>query len=248
VIADYNIYSLSNKQRLCFCTVFGIIIAGSLYLFYNSLILSLLMLCSCCPALKTYSKYLAEKRRRELSVQFRDLLYALSSSISAGRQMQEALEEAEETMKLLYGEDALISGELENMVLYMEESRETVESVLEDFALRCGVPDIVRFADIYSISKRTGGDMEKVIRKTVGILFDRIELEQEIHTRTAQKRMEFIILAAMSPAMLLLLRVSSGSYLAIMYETLAGRLLMTIAFLLTALAIFIGFHIMRIRL
>jgi tight adherence protein B len=90
--------------------------------------------------------------------------------------------------------------------------------------------------------------MEKVIRKTVGILFDRIELEQEIHTRTAQKRMEFIILAAMSPAMLLLLRVSSGSYLAIMYETLAGRLLMTIAFLLTALAIFIGFHIMRIRL
>lgn len=90
--------------------------------------------------------------------------------------------------------------------------------------------------------------MEKAIRKAVAILIDRIELEREIRTLTAQKRMEFIILIAMPPVMILFLRVTSGQYLAVMYETSAGRVLMTMAFLAIGVAAAIAFRMTRIRL
>jgi tight adherence protein B len=248
MIREYSTYPLSRRQLLIFCVIAAAILGSCVYLFYNSIVISLLYCGLAYPASRYYSKYLAEKRRRELSYQFRDLLYAISSSISAGRRMREALIEAENSMKLIHGENACISRELKYMIDRMEESGETEEVVLRDFALRSGVADIKSFSDIYSICKRTGGDMERVIRKTVAILLDRIELEREVHTFTAQKRMEFIILTAMPPFVLIFLRLTSGSYLEIMYETLAGRILMTMAFFFIGAAAVIGARITRISL
>ena len=248
MIREYSTYPLSRRQLLIFCIIAAAVLGSCTYLFYNSLVISLIYCGLAYPASRYYSKYLAEKRRRELSYQFRDLLYALSSSISAGRRMREALTEAENSMKLIHGENACISRELKYMIDRMEESGETEEVVLRDFALRSGVADIKSFSDIYSICKRTGGDMERVIRKTVAILLDRIELEREVHTFTAQKRMEFIILTAMPPFVLIFLRLTSGSYLEIMYETLAGRILMTMAFFFIGAAAVIGARITRISL
>ncbi|MGI6732983.1 MAG: type II secretion system F family protein [Anaerovoracaceae bacterium] len=248
MIPDYKTYPLSRKQLSVFCIVAATVIGGWAYLFYNSVLISLFYCGFVYPASRYYSKYLAYRLRRELSYQFRDLLYALSSSISAGRQMREALIEAESSVKLIYGEKACISQELKYMIDRMKESGETEEVVLRDFALRSGIADIKSFSDIYSICKRTGGDMEKVIRKAVTIMLDRIELEREVHTFTAQKRMEFIILTAMPPFVLMFLRLTSGSYLEIMYETLAGKILMTLAFLLIGAAAALGIRITRISL
>lgn len=248
MIREYSTYPLSRRQLLIFCIIAAAVLGSCTYLFYNSLVISLIYCGLAYPASRYYSKYLAEKRRRELSYQFRDLLYAISSSISAGRRMREALTEAENSMKLIHGENACISLELKYMIDRMKESGETEEVVLRDFALRSGVADIKSFSDIYSICKRTGGDMERVIRKTVAILLDRIELEREVHTFTAQKRMEFIILTAMPPFVLIFLRLTSGSYLEIMYETLAGRILMTMAFFFIGAAAVIGARITRISL
>jgi tight adherence protein B len=60
--------------------------------------------------------------------------------------------------------------------------------------------------------------------------------------------MEFIILTAMPPFVLIFLRLTSGSYLEIMYETLAGRILMTMAFFFIGAAAVIGARITRISL
>lgn len=248
MIPDYRVYSLSIKQRLIFYTLAAIALIGLAHLFYDHMVVSLLFCCLVYPASTYYSRYLAEKRRRELTYQFRDLLYVLSSSISAGRQMRESIKEVRTSMELIYGKEACISRELEHMVTRMEESKETEESVLQDFALRSAIPDIINFSDTYTVCKRTGGNMEKAIRKAVAILIDRIELDREIRTLTAQKRMEFIILIAMPPVMILFLRVTSEQYLAVMYETSAGRVLMTMAFLAIGVAAAIAFRMTRIRL
>ncbi|GAB1475441.1 hypothetical protein MASR2M70_02730 [Bacillota bacterium] len=248
MIADYNHYILSRREKLGFCLGAGSLFAGASFLFYDSLFVSGIFSTLAYPALRIYSKFLAEKRKAELLCQFRDLLYSLSSSIAAGRQMREALFEAEEGMKTMYGADALICRELTNMVINMEESGETEEYVLEYFAIRSRIPDIIRFADIYGISKSTGADIQRVIYKTVGILLDRIELDEEIRSLTAEKRLEFAILTAMPLLTLIFLRLSSPSYLSIMYECLAGRLLMTAAFMAMSAAAYFAFRITRIKL
>ena len=248
MIADYSIYILNRKETLCFCGLTGFFLAGVGFLFYDSLIISAIFFTFAVPARRLYAGFLAEKRELCLLCQFRDLLYALSASISAGRQMREALLEAEKSMKTMYGHQALISRELTNMAISMEESGETEEYVLESFAKRSHISDIMGFADIYGISKSTGADMQSVIRKTVGILLDRIELDKEIRSLTAQKRLEFVILTVMPLLTLLFLRIASPSYLLIMYETAAGRLLMTTALLSVAAATCIAFRMTRIRL
>ena len=135
MIPDYKTYPLSRKQLSVFCIVAATVIGGWAYLFYNSVLISLFYCGFVYPASRYYSKYLAYRLRRELSYQFRDLLYALSSSISAGRQMREALIEAESSVKLIT-EKSMISQELKYMMRSQKESGETGEFVLRDFALR----------------------------------------------------------------------------------------------------------------
>ena len=153
MIREYSTYPLSRRQLLIFCVIAAAILGSCVYLFYNSIVISLLYCGLAYPASRYYSKYLAEKRRRELSYQFRDLLYAISSSISAGRRMREALIEAENSMKLIHGENACISRELKYMIDRMEESGETEEVVLRDFALRSGVADIKAFRYLLHLQK-----------------------------------------------------------------------------------------------
>ena len=47
-------------------------------------------------------KTAAERRMNLLTVQFKDLLYSLSASVAAGRQMGEALVEAEQNLAVMY--------------------------------------------------------------------------------------------------------------------------------------------------
>ncbi len=248
MIRDYTVYLLKGRERLIFMAGAVLTYGGCGYLFYNHGIAALLFACLAWPTSRYYGKYKAHRRMSELSCQFRDLLYSLSSSMATGRHMREALKEAEGSMRLIYGEEALICRELENMMIRMEESGETEEAVLKDFAQRSGMEDVRNFSDIYSICRRTGGNMDRVIRKTVAILLYRIDLDREIRTLTAQKRMEFIILSAMPLAMLVFLRITSGSYLEIMYVTGGGRILMTGAFLAVAAAAVLGIRMTRISL
>ncbi len=245
---DYNIYILSRKETLSFCLIGGSILGFTANLFYDSIFISLLFALLAWPAKRFYSNHLVEKRKEELLDQFRDLLYLLSSSISAGRQMREALVEAEKKMKLTYGGQSLIASELTTMVTSMVEGGYTEETVLKNFANRSGIDDIVDFVKVYTISKRTGADMERVIRKTVGLLIDRIEIAREVRTITAQKRLEFIILAAMPIIVLFFLRLTSPSYLGPMYQSMAGRFLMSLALISMGVALYIAYRITQIRL
>lgn len=245
---NYNVYILKKKEIFFFCFVGGSFLGFTANLFYDSIFISLLFALLAWPAKKIYSNHLIEKRKEELLDQFRDLLYLLSSSISAGRQMREALVEAEKKMKLTYGGQSLIAKELTSMVTSMVEGGYTEETVLKGFADRSGIEDIVDFVKVYSISKRTGADMDRVIRKTVSLLLDRIEIAREVRTITAQKRLEFIILAAMPLIVLIFLRLTSPSYLGPMYQSIAGRLFMSLALMSMGIALFIAYRMTQIRL
>ena len=225
----YDCYQLIGKERICFYVVAGVFLAGVGYLFYKSVVISLLFAALAYPARRSYCRYLVAKRRRELSYQFRDLLYSLSASFATGRQMQEALEEAEESLRLIYHEGDSICIELSYMVKRMRESKESEEELLWDFASRSHIAEIQSFVDIYSICRKTGGNMERVVMKTVNVLLDKIDIQREIHMLTAQKRIEAYLLTAIPFVVILFLQTVSPNYLSVMYETIAGRSLMSLA-------------------
>lgn len=206
------------------------------YLFYNSLIISILSFMVYPILKKPYLRYLEAQRIRTLQNQFKDLLYSLSASFAAGRQMTEALMEARKTLGEMYPESSPIVSELTIMTGQIKEAKETEEKVLLEFAARCRIPDITTFVDVYVTCRTTGGNMEEAILRTVKVLLEKMEIQEEIRVMTSQKQLEGKIITSLPFLILILLRLSSPSYLAVLYDSFMGRIMMTVSLFLIYVA------------
>ena len=94
---------------------------------------------------------------------------------------------------------------------------------------RSGCQDIESFTDVYLSVRETGGDMEKVISKTADILTDKISIEKEIRAIISQKQVEAKIITVMPLVILAGLNITSSGYIDPLYETIAGRIIMTVS-------------------
>jgi tight adherence protein B len=245
---DYNTYKMTAKEtrRYYLIAVAALMFAGQI--FYQSLVCSAALALLSIPCKRLCARRLAEKRRTALGISFRDLLYSLSASFSTGRQMPEALKEGLDAMRLIYAEDAPIVRELAHMTARLFQSRDDETATLDDFANRSRNEDIRNFVDAYFICRTMGGDMEAMVVKAAGLIIDKIEIQKELKTLTAQKRLEANILLLLPAAILLFLQVLSPAYVAALYEGLAGRLVMTAALALTALSYAWSLHLTNFEL
>lgn len=227
MIKDYSVYDLSGKEKLLFYSVGYICIFTIVYLFYHSLWLSIISGVLVCFFIPYVKKYLAVKRMNLINIQFKDMLYSLSASIAAGRQMEEAIIEAEENLSVMYGDEEPIMMELRYMKINIVENKESDKLLLKDFAFRSKSEDIDNFVQVYITCRNMGGDLEKIIRHTTEILTDKMSIDREIKVITSQKKTEGRIISATPVIMLLMMNIFSYSYISPLYENAAGRIIMT---------------------
>ena len=239
MIKDYSVYEMSVREKAIFCFFGYVAIAAAVHLFYNSIFLSLLSGLSVVKLVPYGEKKLADRRMNVLNGQFKDMLYALSSSVASGRQMVEALIEAEEELSAMYGKDELIMKELRHMRISMMQNKESDKTLLKDFAARSKSEDINDFVNVYVICRSMGGDLERIITHTTEILTDKMAIDREIRALTAQKKVEGRIISLMPFLMLLMMNLFSYSYVEPLYTTAAGRILMTAALAATVWGIYL---------
>ncbi len=246
-LTDYNSYKMPFKEKAFYTLICGAGIFLVAYIFYRSFI-ACALLCTLAlfyPRMKTADIII--KRKSELSIQFKDMLYSLSSSLSAGKSVEMAFTDVLRDMSVIYPKDSTdIIKEIE-CILRRLKMNETIESILFDFAERSHLEDVENFADVFHTCKRTGGNIIEVIKNTSNIISDKIEIKQEIDTLLAQRRLEQRILNAMPVGMVLILTVSAEDYIAPVFSHPAGRAAMTAALLLLALAFYISKRIIDIR-
>lgn len=248
LLPDYGVYAMTPAERAVCIAAAAVAIYITAFVFYRSHIISLLLT----PLSLIYPRIRAaemlSKRKRELNLQFKDMLYSLSSSLAAGRSVENSFREVLRDLAVLYpdpGEYIIV--EVECMAKRLE-MNETAEAVLSDFARRAQVEDVYNFSDVFHICKRTGGNIAEVVRNTCGIINDRIEIRQEIDMLLAQRRFEQKVLNAVPVLMIVLLSASAADYMEPVFNTAAGRLVMTAAIGLLAAAWFISRKIMDIRI
>ena len=243
---DYRTYHMTASENRTYFILAVSFLFSLGYLFYKNIVISAVFSLCALPLKRFAEEHLAQKRREELSAQFRDLLYSMSSSVSAGRQLPEALEEAAGQLAAGYGEKAVLYLEAAAMVRGMKESKEDPDTLLIDFARRSQIAEIRQFVQICSICRRTGGDMEQVMGKTAAVLMEKIAVQREIQMVTAQKRLEANILTAMPIGMVLMLNLLSPDYLAVLYNSFQGRIIMTAALLVMGFAMYLSRKITEI--
>lgn len=245
---QYGQYHLSAKERL----LFGVLgYAGCFFLmlvFYNDWLLASAGGLGCIFFLPLYKETLRKKRLALLETQFRDFLYAVSSSVAAGRQFDRALEDAEQALLAVYAPDTPLCMELASILRAIRDERRDEADLLRDLAKRSDSEDIRDFVDVYVLCRQLGGDMEEVIGSTAKVMTDKMAIRREIDTLTAQKQLEGRIITVMPILVIVGLNVFSPDYLNVMYTTIAGRLIMTLTLGGIAAAYLITKKLLNIRI
>lgn len=181
--------------------------------------------------------------REELVIQFRECILSVSTSLKAGYAVENAFLESRSDMRLLYGEHSLIYQELElirrGMVINI-----TLEEQLADLAQRSDSDEITQFAQIFSIAKRSGGNIPSIIQTSSEIIGQRIDARQEMNTVLSGRRMEQNIMKLMPFAILFYIGFTYPGYFDSLYHNWQGVAIMTACLVLYLAAYVIGDRIL----
>jgi tight adherence protein B len=242
---DYSTYRLTSKERLRYYAVCAPGLAFLGFLYYDSLLVAgATALCSIF-AEGHYAGYRAGRRRKRLAFEFRDLLLSLSSSFATGRHMKEALAEAVGYLEGSLAPDSPMLEEVRQLNRRLGQGGESEKEALADFAARSGCEDIASFVDVYFTCLDTGGDLIKAVGRSAETLIEKIGIEKELEALTAQKKYESIVLGLMPIIILAFLRFSSPGYVAPLYGSAAGMVVMTLALALLGVALVWSGKILR---
>jgi len=176
-------------------------------------------------------KKLCEKRRRRLGLGFRDALNILSGFISAGYSVENAFAGTLKELRSMYPQEEPVIREFEAICRGLRVST-PVEKLLADLAERSSLEDIRSFAEVFSIAKRTGGDMRRIIEHTTTVIREKTAVSEEIRTMTAAKQYEQKIMNILPVGIIVYINVSNPGFLDVMYETAAGRIVMTVCLMM----------------
>ena len=246
-LIDYDIYIMTPKEKFIYTSAAAIAIFLIGYVFYRSVVLSMLIVPVALLYPKIKTQNIISKRKYELSLQFKEALYVLSSSLSAGKSIEMAFVDAMKDLIILYtDQDAFIIKEFQYIVRKLQ-MNETIESALTDFARRSHIEDIQNFVDTFQTCKRTGGNLVQVMKNTSDIINDKITVRQEIATMLSQRKFEQKILNLLPLGMIFLLSTSAGDFMEPIFTRAAGRVVMTGAMVLLAVAYFISEKIIDIE-
>lgn len=235
---DYNSYSYTKEEAIKYFLM-GLLLSGCIaFLFYKSIWAVLLF----SPFALLYVRYKKEKlkkaRKWEFNQQFRQGILCLSAALNAGYSIENAFGEAVGDLSLMYEEDADIIQEF-SWIRAQLALNKTVEEVLADLAERTNIEDVETFAEIFQTAKRTGGDLMKIIQQTGKNIGERIEIQREMETLIAAKKLEANVMAVVPLGIILYMWISSPGFLDSLYHNMAGCIIMTVLLL-----VYIGAYLM----
>lgn len=226
-MTDLRIYRFNRSENIFF--VSGIVLAGLLvsYLMYRNLVFGLVII-PLAPRLRNMAQtVLADRRRQRYMDEFKDFLFMASTAIGAGRSMKDAIAESIPSLRSIHGNDSILAGELDKAFERMEIGGENDVTVLMDLALSSGIEDVYDFVTIYSICKSTGASLIIALSKAASVIIDKMTIEREIQELVKRKQNEGMIIFLMPVAVILFLNIFAPDYISPLYETIAGRIIMT---------------------
>ncbi|MBR3507647.1 MAG: hypothetical protein IKO03_02500 [Lachnospiraceae bacterium] len=238
-LRDYHQYEFSKREWIVVLTqAVGILLFFS-WFFYRSLLAVLPLAPLGWLWVRYVKKQKGEKRRQELTEQFKECILSVSASLQAGYAVENAFLESREDMRSLYGEDSMIYEELEilrrGLVINV-----ALEELLLDFGVRSGCEEILQFGQMFSIAKRGGGSLSEMIRASANLISQRIEARQEVQTMLAGRRMEQNVMRLMPFGITAYISVTYSEYFQPLYHDLSGVGIMTLCLVLYLLALLLG--------
>ena len=223
---EYHTHRMGGVQRLLFLARCCGIVFMFAWFFYRSLWAVLPLSILGILYGKSQLGKLAAEDRRQLQLQFGDMLQAVSASMRAGYSVENAVLESYRDMCLMHGENAMICLEL-RLIRRGLEMNQPLEELLEDLGRRSHVEQIREFATVFSIGYHSSGNLSGIIQSTTEIMARQTQLREEVLTQTAARRLESTVMNGMPFAILLYIELTSPGYFDSLYHNLSGVVIMS---------------------
>ena len=191
---NYRVYYMSRAEKLLYTLLFmaagmvvGYIVFGGMAkdefgnptdttYAINAISMLLCGLIAVRVFIPVRTQQLLEKRKEMLKSQFRDFLDDLSTSLGAGKNIDNAFQSSESDLMNQYEEGAFIVNEIKVINAGLRNGA-TAEEMIEDFAKRSGCQEIEDFSNTFSVCYRKGSNIRDVVRTTNEILTDKMNVK-----------------------------------------------------------------------
>lgn len=225
---DYNEYRMPVPECILYTLLAGAVLFAVGWVFYRKI-----PLCLAAAAFGVFypnirKKQMISSQKKKLTMQFKDMLYSLSSAVGAGSSIENAIKLTLNDLLQQYNDpNCFIIEELRLMVGRLQ-MNQSIEEVFRDFAERSHVEDIQTFAGIFEIAKRTGGNLIEIIRNTTDLIAEKVEIQMEIDTVLAGQKMQQKVLVAMPVFLVFFMTEAGGGFMDPMFEGAAGIAVSTV--------------------
>ena len=242
MMKDYRIYELDKKEKLL-CFFEGMLLNLMIsILFYNSLLAMVPGMVLVVFYFKEKKHVLARKRMQSMRKELKDFLNALIAALQTGRSLENAFLEATKDLARYVEKSSPLELELKQICVKVSLG-EPLEKLLGEFSRRSHLEELEYFSEVFSIGKRSGGNIVSIMKNTIRMLQERMEAEEEIATAITEKRLEFQLMTVIPLAIILYLRIGAGNLINSLYGNVTGIFAMTVC-----LAIYGGCYLYGKRL
>lgn len=212
------------------------------WLFYDSLAAAFFLL----PFLRLWHRECRtareQKEKEQFRKMFREWILLLSSSLSAGYSVDNAIGQSCRELQMMFPGGGIMIEELKEMLAKAENNQRT-ETLLSEFAERHPLEEVKSFVEVFCTARMSGGSLNAVIQNTATQMAEIMDTRREIGTLLAAKVYEQRIMTVMPAAVLLYVRVGSGEFLEGLYHNPVGILVATVC-----LAIYLSAYLLGKRM
>lgn len=262
-VLNYKVYYMKATEKLIYFLIAFVVGAMVGYLFYGGIgvdeygdpttvtyVLNILIpgtvgLIAGNMFIPIRTKQIIEKRKKDLSSQFRDLLSGLTTALGTGANVIDSFISVRQDMKVQYDDEAFILKELDVIIAGVENNN-SIEDLLYDFGVRSGIDDIKDFSNVFKITYRKGGNFKEIIKNTNEILGDKLEINEEIATTVSGSKMEQNMMIAM-PIILIGIIKSLSPDFAANFITPVGIVATTLGVVMFVIAYYVARKILDIK-
>ncbi|RYP85670.1 VWA domain-containing protein [Nocardioides guangzhouensis] len=187
--------------------------------------------------------WLARKRKRRLKAfnsQLSDTLQLIAGSLSAGMSLAQSIDTV-----VREGQEP-VSGEFKR-VLVETRLGVSIDDALEGIAQRLESADFAWVVMAIRIQRQVGGNLAELLTTVAGTLRERDYLRRQIRSLAAEGRLSAYILAALPPGIAVFLLMTRYEYIAPLFTTGMGFVLLAGAAVLLGMAGFLMSRIVKVE-
>lgn len=223
----YDKYKLSFAEMLISIFIWAAASFILSYFFYRSFIAGVIIFFFFPVFLFFVKNYLKEQRKWKMTLEFKEMIRIIAVNLQAGSSAENAFRGAYREIKYMFGEKSFTTRECEFIVRGLENNL-VLENLVASFGERSCIEEIKDFSEVFSVAKRSGGNLKEIISDTTDVIDAKIEMKREFRTMISSKRFEHRVMCMFPFVILSYIGITSPGYFDMLYGNRRGIVIMTI--------------------